>query len=309
MGVFTGYYRKARGNRIIVYHGICETAPLRFNTLFINKKRFEQHLRYYKKYCNLVSLDDYYQQRFDPDKFNICISFDDGFAGAYRHALPLLETYQVPAVFFITAIRETGAAILWNDFLSLVYANGPESVVSEDHLFRKQDGKYREQRTGLSLNDHLRTRNFEIKQTLMDDLRAYAAFRNDPSLQDHWLQMREDEISKLSRSPLITIGSHGYYHNDLAYDDSDTLIAELVNSKRFLETITGKPVQALAFPYGSYTQQVVSEAKNAGYLQLLATEFFSQTDNNDPALRERIGINPYISPLSQLHAIIKGNYA
>jgi hypothetical protein len=34
--------------------------------------------------------------------------------------------------------------------------------------------------------------------------------------EDYWLQMTTEEIKKASQSPFITIGSHGYYHNDLA---------------------------------------------------------------------------------------------
>jgi hypothetical protein len=64
----------------------------------------------------------------------------------------------------------------------------------------------------------------------------------------------------------------------------------------------------LAFPYGSYTKEVMNEAKNAGYLQLLATEFLFPNDAIDQTLRERLTINPFISNINQMHANITGNY-
>lgn len=309
LGFYTGYYRRARGSRIIVYHGICEKKPLRFNTLFVTCKTFEKHLQYYRRYCHLISLDDYYHKRFHPGKFNICISFDDGFAGAYRHALPLLEKYKVPAVFFITGIRHIGGDILWNDFLSLIIDNGPQQITINDKIFLKQKNKYREPATKITLNDYLRGKSFEEKKKWMDSMHQYAFFRNDVSLYDYWLQIGTEEIKQLSDSLLVTIGSHGYYHNDLVYDDAEMLAAELKSSKHFLESVTGKEISSIAFPYGSYSPRVIEAAVNAGYKQLLPERFLSDQDNRNPLLAERMGINPFIGPASQLRAIIKGNYA
>src|SRR3954454_6155973 len=76
-------FQHAQGARIIIYHGICMTNHTRFNSIFLPLKTFEQHLQFYKKYFHIISLDDYYQQRFSEDRFNICITFDDGFANNF----------------------------------------------------------------------------------------------------------------------------------------------------------------------------------------------------------------------------------
>ena len=126
--------KKARGSRILVYHGICREKPFQFNTLFITIKTLENHLRFYKKYFNIVSLDDYYQQKFSAEKYNICLSFDDGFANNYKYVLPLLEQYEIPAHFFITGIRDTGYDILWNDLLSIANKHGSADLT---HAWRE----------------------------------------------------------------------------------------------------------------------------------------------------------------------------
>jgi hypothetical protein len=85
------FYHKARGSRIIVYHGVCNDDPLKFNTLFLTQKRFEAHLKFYREYFNPISLDDHYAGYFSTEKFNICLTFDDGFANNHHYVLPLLE--------------------------------------------------------------------------------------------------------------------------------------------------------------------------------------------------------------------------
>jgi peptidoglycan/xylan/chitin deacetylase (PgdA/CDA1 family) len=112
----------------------------------------------------------------------------------------------------------------------------------------------------------------------------------------------------LSKSKWATIGSHGYYHNDLAKIPVSSSNEEMTRSRQFLESITGKEVKALAFPYGSYTKEVTKKAKDAGYSQLLATEFLFPDDTNDTSLRERLTINPFISNINQMHANITGKY-
>src|SRR6185503_3005501 len=112
----------------------------------------------------------------------------------------------------------------------------------------------------------------------------------------------------LALSPLVTIGSHSYYHNDLAQISKANVADELHRSKKYLENLTGKPVNCFAFPYGSYTREVVQAAKDAGYSQLLAMDFKFDEDATDTTMRERFTVNPFISPINQLHATITRKY-
>jgi peptidoglycan/xylan/chitin deacetylase (PgdA/CDA1 family) len=120
--------------------------------------------------------------------------------------------------------------------------------------------------------------------------------------------MTEEQVKELSRSKWVTIGSHGYYHNDLAEIPGNSVRNEIAKSKEFLENITGKKIKALAFPYGSYTKEVIEAAKEIGFTQLLATEFIFPDDMADTTLRERLTINPFISVINQMHANITGKY-
>src|SRR5436305_7864390 len=71
-------FKCSRGARIVIYHGICRNDHTRFNSIFLTQKTFEAHLQFYKKNFHVISLNDYYNQQFDNQRFNICITFDDG---------------------------------------------------------------------------------------------------------------------------------------------------------------------------------------------------------------------------------------
>lgn len=303
LGLNDRFFKQARGARMLVYHGICEHDPTRFNSIFLTEKMFESHLQFFKENFKVVSLYDYYRQNFSYERFNVCLSFDDGFANNYKYVLPLLEKYQLPACFFITAIRDAGYDILWNDFLAVAQKKGPESWTFNGERFVKNKyGRYASQQHGKELRAILRATDFEKKAEMMRHLQQLVSFEAE---KDYWLQMSTEEIRQLSLSPWATIGCHGYYHNDLAVLQEEAVKEELNRSKTFLEQVIDKPVNALAFPYGSYTKQVVDEAKRAGFTQLLAADLL---DFMDTCLRERFTVNPYISLTNQMMSIVNGRY-
>ncbi|MEO7213469.1 polysaccharide deacetylase family protein [Mucilaginibacter sp.] len=308
MGVDKNYYKSARGSRILAYHGICQNAPTKFNTLFITLQTFERHLSYYKRYFNLVSMDDFYLQRFSEEKFNICLTFDDGFANNYAYALPLLHKYRVPATFFVTAASAAGYDILWNDMLSIAGKYGPAVLTFKDRSYHKNTYRHYVDAEGISLNVKLRRFGFSDKAELMRLLDKLCPFRKNKEHQDYWLQMTADQIKQMAASPYVTIGSHGYYHNDLAGITAAEAAKELAQSKQYLESVTGKAVNSIAFPYGSYNQAVVNAAKACGYTQLLATDYHHAEDGAEPAMRERLTINPFISTTNQMYANVRGTY-
>jgi len=307
-GLNERFFKNARGVRIVCYHGICQKDHLKFNTIFLTLKMFEEHLQFYKKYFNVISLNDYYEKRLSDDKFNICISFDDGYQNNYKYVLPLLKKYQTPATFFITAIHEAGYNFLWNDFLGVVTKYGAKKVVYKNQTFYKDRyGKYIATKNKESLVEIIRSRGYDAKIEMIEAFSS-TIFRDKKSDEDFWLQMNPAEIKELAACKLCTIGSHGYYHNDLARLPIEDAKAEMLSSKHYLENIIGKEITALAFPYGTYTRSVVSEAKKAGYNKLLAVDFHFTEDITDPTMRERFIVNPYISTSNQMIATIKRKY-
>ncbi|WP_214073078.1 polysaccharide deacetylase family protein [Mucilaginibacter sp. dw_454] len=309
LGLDENFYQNARGSRILIYHGICQKDHTRFNPIFLTERTFEQHLKLYKKYCNVVSLDDYYAGKFNPDKFNICLTFDDGFANNHKYVLPLIERYQMPATFFITGIANDGYDILWNDFLGIVSKFGPQQISCDgEQYYKGQYDHYTSIVNQVTLRDQLRATGFGPKAGMMNELYPLAPFKADPEQTDYWLQITPAQIKELAASPYATIGAHGYYHNDLARISLADALNELTKVKQYLESLLAKPVNSIAFPYGSYNANVINAAKKAGYNQLLAMDFNNSTDSMDDTLRERLTVNPFISPINQLYATITCKY-
>jgi len=83
----------------------------------------------------------------------------------------------------------------------------------------------------------------------------------------------------------IDIQSHTASHlhlNELSYEEQ---LNELKTSKEKLESITGKPVISVAYPFGDYNDNSVKASKDAGYsLSFTTNRGLSDREDNSLAL-------------------------
>lgn len=307
--LFDHRFRHAKGARILIYHGICQRRPTLINSLFVKASTFETHLKFYRRYFNIVSLDDLYAGNYGDHRFTVCLTFDDGFANNHRYVLPLIEKYRIPVAFFVTAIRQAGYDVLWNDHLALLQRFGPRDITFNGVVYAKdRHRRYFSQADGSGLREHLQNSGFALKASFIRQTSEPALHARARAGSDYWLQMTEEEIKMLAAHPLVTIGCHGYYHNDLSRIAPADATDEMVYSRRYLKGLTGCNIDAIAFPYGSYTKEVVAAADAAGFHQLLAVDLQYPEDKDHARMRERMTINPYISVYKQMTAIIRGHY-
>jgi peptidoglycan/xylan/chitin deacetylase (PgdA/CDA1 family) len=85
------------------------------------------------------------------------------------------------------------------------------------------------------------------------------------------------------------IGSHTMTHPVLTNVDTVTLEAELHESKRELEQVTGRPCTAVSYPTGRCDGRVVAAARAAGYLAGAALEGAIET-RTGPLAWPRVGV-------------------
>ena len=124
----------------------------------------------------------------------------------------------------------------------------------------------------------------------------------------YWQQMTPDELRKLAASPLVTIGAHGFLHDNLGEMMPPAAIADLLACRAFLKSAIGQEVNALAWPDGSYTRAVADAALELGFTQQCLLDSRFPEDADDPHSEVRLGVNPFANWNNQLIAILKGTY-
>lgn len=89
------------------------------------------------------------------------------------------------------------------------------------------------------------------------------------------------------------IGSHSMSHPWLAEISPKDCLRELVGSRKILEDKLGHEVVHLAYPYGSFDENVRAMAAEAGYRTACTTEEHFSRPGDDPLLLPRVDIFGY----------------
>ncbi len=306
-GLGAVFQRNRSGRRLINYHGVDERGSTQYNGRFISRASLEQHLAYFTRHFNVVTLTDYLEGAWHAEKLTVCLTFDDGYRNNLKHVLPLLEKYQAPASFFVTAVAAMGRDTLWPDRLDLTTALSQRSIEIDGETFRKSaGGAYVSERGTLKqlcvTGGDVFSVQAERALAQVLDLKAH------PELAEYWQLMTQEEIRTLSESPLVTVGSHGVSHCSFEHVSRDVAREEMQRSKTWLEDVTGKEVNVFAYPFGHYTRENLDDAEALGFTHQLALDFRRPEDEQDPRLYGRFGVNPYIEWDLQLIFMLNGRY-
>ncbi|MFP7299429.1 polysaccharide deacetylase family protein [Neobacillus niacini] len=146
---------------------------------------------------------------------------------------------------------------------------------------------------------------FNILQKLKDDkFQPTATFFVISDFIGHSNRLDQEELKWMSESGVISVQSHTATHPDLTklVDLQD----ELLESKGKIEKITGKPVIALAYPFGNFNEHVVAETKKYYSFGLTTTpEIFTKKGfKNELFYLPRIYIK-YSTTLEEFARLIK----
>lgn len=281
----------ANRNIILMYHGVCDV-PNPYNKRHCYLRDFEKQIAYLKKSAHVISLKDFFDQKFDPNKRNVALTFDDGYRNNFNLALPIIEKYEVPVSMYITGLTNDEHPYIWADFLQLIAPSLEKNFVLEDEEFtieNKQIIRVSDRKQMLHIIKHEKP-EYAYKEKL------YANFHHEfASMKESngmfWKLMNDHEIQQLSRSKWITIGSHGFLHNNLGNIQFEHSTDEIQKSKNYLENLIQKEVNEIAFPDGSYSEEVMNYCDSLGITYQLAAEHYATPhDVKYQNLRKRNGI-------------------
>lgn len=117
----------------------------------------------------------------------------------------------------------------------------------------------------------------------------------------YWLST--DDIKEMVDSGIFSVQSHTMSHADLP--KITNYQEELVDSKVKIEQVTGKPVIAIAYPFGHFDNKVVEETSKH-YMYATTTrpgQFIEKGQKNEMMLMQRVRIS-YETILSQFAALV-----
>jgi peptidoglycan/xylan/chitin deacetylase (PgdA/CDA1 family) len=280
----------------IMYHGVVPVTNPTFSPRHISIQQFEQHLQYFSKNFQIISLKeafDYYRNQVKPIKKTITVSFDDGYSNNLYYALPILEKYKIQSTFFISGVcvEQMEIRTLWADIIACLNYFHKDQVI-EIGNFKFSNAI--EVSSSVKLSDYIKSlmpqHRDDTLQMLLKKYNLKDKLRKIPG--EYWELMNKDEIRELNASVLADIGSHGYLHYNLGIIEKQDAASELKKSRDLLENVCDKKIDMIAYPDGSYTAAVKDLAEELGYDKQLAVNYRLQDDLTDQRILNRHGISP-----------------
>ncbi len=284
---------------VLMYHGIDKVQDTTYNQRFFSVANFEKQIIEFKKHFNILTYPDFVNRNFSATKPNVLITFDDGYANNYRYALPVLDKHKVHAMYFITGVNTLVNKVLWADAMDIVSRHTPaKTKITVDGIqFEFVGGEFINNKKKLILKKYIKSHKsagYSLKQELIDQLLGIYDFTKVKGLEDYWQLMTDEEIYKTSQSPNITIGSHGFYHNNLGSLSNDDAVSEVLASRKYLNNIIGKEVLTIGFPDGSYTEQLNDALLREGFANQFLVEYHFKDGGKRDFVFDRIGLYPFM---------------
>ncbi|MGQ0834939.1 MAG: polysaccharide deacetylase family protein [Gammaproteobacteria bacterium] len=199
-----------------------------------------------------------------------CITLDDGYANNFAVAAPILAARRMPATVFV-ATGFIGKTRMWNDTVIEAVRNaGVELDLTSIGLGRYTLHDDAARRAAIDvLLDALKYRDPAERAA-----RALAIADRAGGDLPQDVMMNEEQIRALAGRG-IAVGAHTVSHPILARLDEETARREILESRSVLQSITGAPVTAFAYPNGrplrDYDRLHVEIVRRAGFAAAVST--------------------------------------
>jgi peptidoglycan/xylan/chitin deacetylase (PgdA/CDA1 family) len=248
---------------------------------------FRQTLEYVKSRYTLVSLKELVDCPASAAA-RAAITFDDGWRDNYDIAYPILRELDIPAIIFVATGKIGSSEYFWQQKLGNLFRQTANDLA--DVLGRELRRAF-----ALGTNEPLNGNMYKLAvlrgkrmsfaklESILDRLAKYN--RDQPNVNRVFLS--ETEILEMSRNG-VDFGSHTVNHFILSQQTRTIIDQELSESKIRLECLLGKPIDAVAYPNGDMTDEVLLSAKTIGYRIGCSTERGMVTRNFDALRLPRI---------------------
>jgi peptidoglycan/xylan/chitin deacetylase (PgdA/CDA1 family) len=291
------YLRSKSENKLlnVMYHGVVKTDSTFFSPRHLIESQFEKQIKYISSEFDVITVVEAFEiiKNNKPLKRKtVTITFDDGYLNNLTTALPILEYYNVPTSFFISTatLNNPIPNALWSDVIAaLLYFHKNKSVQIDTHVF---NNGYCSQ-LNVSLFDYMKTLDCKSRDLILNNLiEKYQLdecfLKLEPEI---WQLLNHEELRKLSGSKIASIGSHGHQHYNLGHIGIEDAISDMSTSIKLLENCINKKIDMIAYPDGSYSEQVKVEAEKLGLIYQMAVNYKLEGDLIDARITNRHGIS------------------
>ena len=209
----------------------------------ITTGNFRQFIEYYLKHDYLFVSPMDVIKGLVPNKNYALITFDDGYYNNHL-ALPILQEYKVPAVFFISANHILQNKCYWWDIVyrERIKNSTPIEIIDKEIINLKQQ------------------KNDQIERYIKDEFGTMAFH----PIGDIDRPFNAKELKQFSENEFVFIGNHTCNHAILTNYSYAEMKSEILGAQKAIHDITGITPISIAYPNGDFEVDMIPIFKECG---------------------------------------------
>jgi peptidoglycan/xylan/chitin deacetylase (PgdA/CDA1 family) len=282
----SGYLRRRAGQGglcVVTYHGLVpqgyRVTDDRHEGSLVHAQSFREQLRLLKRCYNVVSpaqVRDWFVDGKDLPERAVLLTCDDGLKNTLTDMLPILRQENLTCLFFVLGLSAAEPVrTLWYEDLYRLLLAAPAGSYELEQLQFAFTLPLQRRSVWWSLVRKLSQFEAAHLEEHIETVRAYFG------LPDRWHTNLASNEAERRRFSLLTvnelrqfsslgmsIGSHTLTHPVLSQQGSESAWREMSESRTVLQKAIGKPVWALAYPFGgaeSVGAREMQMAEQAGF--------------------------------------------
>jgi peptidoglycan/xylan/chitin deacetylase (PgdA/CDA1 family) len=291
------------------YHYIRENYKTIYPSIFgVTPNQFKEQLLLLKNQGDFISANDLIKNTdaiINSKDNYILITFDDGLKEQYDYGFSILNSLNIPGLFFANSINYDQkkvstvhkihllrSIISPDDFLKSILKIDATKINNINTFKANKIYIYDDEKSAVLkyiLNFGL---TFTEQEKIIDSL--FSVYFNEAEVLSS-LYFTDLNIIDLASKGFL--GSHTHSHYPLGLLISKDIISELQDSKKYFEKLTSSIIDTVAYPYGtkeSCTTEVSVIAKNVGYKLGFTTNRGANTGNKNNLLLNRYDCNDLV---------------
>lgn len=261
--------RLSSGGVILCYHNVIagrEADPSDRLGLHMPLAAFSRQMRWLAGTYQIVTLAELVSRVSNSGSLRgvAAVTFDDGYAGVFENAWPVLQDLDIPATVFVVADAPGRHERFWWDDPDVLRAYSPA---------RRQHWLTTFRGDGATIRDSL----------------APARRPQAPPPPPWCKPATWPMITDAARSGL-QLGVHSATHRSLPVLDELELQHEVVESREIIRSRSGVTPEFFAYPYGLWNERVRGAVRTAGYRAAFTLESGRQATTNDRWALSRVSV-------------------
>jgi peptidoglycan/xylan/chitin deacetylase (PgdA/CDA1 family) len=210
----------------------------------------------------------------DLPKRSVVVTFDDGYADNYEVAMPILDRFSVPAVFYATVDCVENKRLPWPSRLRFAFRNTKLTAWSDSlpKSWNLNNPAGREHAFLVASDTCCQLSGAEQEEFVK---RIEQELQTRLPVESGALMMTYDQLRGLTLRGHI-VGSHTMTHPNMAQVKQQEAHHELAESKQRLEMQMGVPINHFSYPCPAlsphWSEQTLEQSRALGYVSAVTTD-------------------------------------